>query len=47
MTDLDWMQLNGYKPDQDQLTDFIERVGVKMDSGISEDDARQQATEGR
>lgn len=47
MTDYEWMQLNGYDPDQDQLTDFIERVGMKMDSEISEDDARKQAIEGR
>jgi len=27
----------------DQLHDFVERVGIKEDSGINEDEAREQA----
>jgi hypothetical protein len=41
------MQQKGYDPDADQLHDFVERIGMKMDSEISEDDARKQAIEGR
>ena len=46
MTDYEWMQQKDYDPDADQLHDFVERVGMKMDSCISEDDARKQAIDG-
>ena len=47
MTDYEWLQLDGYKPDADQLHDFVERVGMKTADGIVENDARNQAIEGR
>ena len=34
-------------PTERELHDFIERVGVKVDSGINETDARKQAIEGK
>ena len=46
MTDYEWMQQKGYDPDADQLHDFVERVAIKMQGDISEDDARNQAIKG-
>lgn len=34
-------------PTEQELHDFIERVGMKVDSWIYETDARKQAIEGR
>ena len=47
MTDHEWMQQKGYDPDADQLHEFVERVGTKTADGIAEDDARNQAIEGK
>lgn len=46
MTDYEWMYQKGYDPDADQLHDFVERVGLKMQGDTSEDDARKQAIDG-
>ena len=34
------------EPTQDELCLFVERVGIKVDSGISEHDSRNQAISG-
>lgn len=45
--DSEWLHLRlaqtGRRLHPDLLHDFIERIGIKHDSGISEHDAREQA----
>jgi hypothetical protein len=47
MTDYEWMQAHGYIPDYDQLYEFSERVGKKVNDGKDDETARIEALEGR